>query len=202
MGEVEVRKSNYSVKEMIQNGIYLIRTKLFYKSCRLIRFPISVRGRKYIDFGKGLTTGRYCRIEVNGEFTDKRLILGKNINIGDNVRISCSDKISIGNNVLMGSKVLIIDNSHGKYSGEEQSNPLEEPNKRKIYTNPVIIEDNVWIGENVVIQQGCHIGIGSIIAANSVVTKDVEEMTIVGGQPAKALKIWNENNSEWRKYNE
>ena len=79
MGEVEARKSNYSVKEMIQNGIYLIRTKLFYNSCRLIRFPISVRGRKYIDFGKGLTTGRYCRIEVNGKFTDKRLILGKNV---------------------------------------------------------------------------------------------------------------------------
>lgn len=60
----------------------------------------------------------------------------------------------------------------------------------------------MWIGENVVIQQGCRIGIGSVIAANSVVTKDVEAMTIVGGQPAKALKIWNENNSEWRKYNE
>ena len=199
MGKVLVRKSNYSVKEIIQNGIYLIRTKLFYRSCRLIRFPISIRGGKYIDYGKRLTTGRYCRIEVNGKFEGKRLILGNDINIGDNVRISCSDKVIIGNNVLMGSKVLIIDNAHGKYSGEEQSNPLVEPNKRKIYTNPIIIEDNVWIGEGAIIQQGCHIGKGSIIAANSVVTKNVSAMSIVGGQPAKVLKKWDEKNSKWRK---
>lgn len=202
MSEVLIRKSNYGIKEIIQNGLYMARTKLFFSSCRLIRFPIFIRGRQYIDFGKRLTTGRYCRIEVNGKFTDKRLVFGNDVNIGDNVRISCSDKVIIGNNVLMGSKVSIIDNSHGKYSGEEESSPFVEPNKRKIFANPVVVEDNVWIGEGVVIQQGCHIGMGSIIAANSVVTKNVAAKTIVGGQPAKVLKVWDEKYSEWRKFDE
>lgn len=44
MPEVKTRKSNYSLYEKIQNGIYLIRTKIFYNSCRLIRFPICIRG--------------------------------------------------------------------------------------------------------------------------------------------------------------
>ena len=74
----------------------------------MIRFPIVIRGKQYIDFGTNLTTGRHCRIEVNGKHKGKRLIIGENVNIGDDVSIRCADKIVIGNHVLMGSKVLII----------------------------------------------------------------------------------------------
>lgn len=197
MGEEKKRKSNYCFREKIQNAIYLIRTKIFYNSCRLIRYPICIRGKKYIDFGEKLTTGRYCQFEVNGYFNDKRLIFGKNVNIGNNVRISCLDKIYIGNNVLIGSGVLVIDNSHGIYSGRKQSNPNEEPNKRVMYAERIYIDDNVWIGDGVVIQKGCNIGKGSIIAANSVVTKDVPQMTMVGGQPAKIIKMWDKEKCMW-----
>ena len=197
MGEVKKRKSNYSFKEKMQNVFYLIRTKFFLNSCRLIRYPICIRGKRYIDFGKKLTTGRYCQLEVNGCFKDKRLIFGNNVNIGNNVRISCLDGIYIGNNVLIGSNVLVIDNSHGMYSGKEQSSPNEEPNKREMYAEKIHIDDNVWIGDGVVVQKGCNIGKGSIIAANSVVTKDVPQMTIVGGQPAKIIKMWDEAKCMW-----
>ena len=53
---------------------------------------------------------------------------------------------------------------------------------------PVIINEDVWVGANVIILKGVTIGEGSIIAAGSLVTKDVEEYTIVGGIPAKILK--------------
>ena len=56
-------------------------------------------GKKYIDFGSNLTTGRYCRIEVNGIHSEKKLIFGENVNIGDFVSIRCANHISIGNNV-------------------------------------------------------------------------------------------------------
>ena len=119
------------------------------------------------------------------------------MNIGDEVSIRCIKSIKIGNNVLIGSRVLIIDNSHGKYSGEEQDDPNVAPNKRNLYAEPVVIEDNVWIGENSVIQKGVTIGKGSIIAANSVVTKNVERYVIAGGIPVQILKKWNKNKHVW-----
>ncbi|MDR2406844.1 MAG: sugar O-acetyltransferase, partial [Bacteroidales bacterium] len=53
----------------------------------------------------------------------------------------------------------------------------------------VVIEDNVWIGDKVTILPGVHIGYGSIIGANAVVTKDVPANCVVGGNPAKIIKV-------------
>lgn len=64
--------------------------------------------------------------------------------------------------------------------------PLSRPVVSK---GPIIIDDNVWIGENAVILSGVHIGEGAIIAANAVVTKDVDSYTMVAGVPAKPVKI-------------
>ena len=192
-----MRKSNYGIIETIQNVIFLILSKLLVKKSRLIRFPIVIRGKKYIDFGEKITTGRNCRLEVNGEHNSKLLIFGKNVNIGDNVRISCAKGITIGNNVLIGSRVLIIDNSHGCYSSENQSSPNIPPNDRQLKCARIEIGDNVWIGEGAVIQQGVSIGNGCIIAANSVVTESVPNDCIMGGVPARVIKFWNAECNEW-----
>lgn len=194
---VKNRISNYSLSESIKNLFMLLLTKLQYPSARLIRRPIIVRGKKYIDWGKNLTTGYNCRIEVNGSHNGKVLRFGNNINIGDNVSIRCAEKINIGNNVLMGSRVLIIDNAHGNYRGENQDSPEKEPNKRILFTAPVVIGNNVWIGEGAVIQAGVSIGDGSIIAANSVVTKSIKSGVIAAGMPAKEKKKYNENSEKW-----
>ena len=53
---------------------------------------------------------------------------------------------------------------------------------------PVFIEDNVWIGEFASVLKGVHIGLGSIVASNSVVVKDVPPYSIVAGNPAKVVK--------------
>ena len=193
------RSANYGITEIISNTIFFLQTKILFPSSRLIRFPIIIRGKKWIDCGNNLTTGRRCRIEVNGVFNEPIICFGENVNIGDDVRIAAAERIKIGNNVLMGSKVLIIDNSHGSYRGEIQDRPDVSPNSRPIYTLPIVIEDNVWIGEGAVIQMGVTVGYGSIIGANSVVTKDVPPNSIVGGVPARILKHYNEHNSCWEK---
>ena len=192
-----MRKSNYGLFEKIKNVLFIIISKLYVPSSRLIRFPIIIRGKKYIDFGNKITTGLRCRIDVIGLHEGKCLIFGENVNMGDDVRISCIKYISIGNNVLIGSRVLIIDNSHGCYSKKSQDSPFTPPNTRTLESEGVIIEDNVWIGEGAVIQKGVHIGNGSIIAANSVVTHDVDPCCIYGGIPAKKIKFYKDG--RWQK---
>ena len=61
--------------------------------------------------------------------------------------------------------------------------------EREVYSKgPVIIEKNVWIGDKVTILPGVTVGQGAVIAANSVVSKDVPAFSVVGGIPAKLLK--------------
>ncbi|WP_302160114.1 DapH/DapD/GlmU-related protein [uncultured Ruminococcus sp.] len=192
-----MRKSNYSMLEKIYNAKCFLFTKLFYKKARLIRTPITIRGKKYIDFGSNLTTGRNCQFEVNGCHNRCCLKFGEKVNIGHSVRIQCAEKIIIGDNVLIGSRVTIIDNSHGTYAGEKQDKPSIPPNLRKLRTSKIEIGDNVWIGDGVIIQQGVSIGSGSIIAANSVVTKNVPEDVIAGGIPATIIKRFNLKTGEW-----
>lgn len=194
-----MRKSNYSISEIIYNAKCVVETCLKYKDARLIRTPIAVRGKQYIDFGSNLTTGRNCQIEVNGDHDRKCLIFGRNVNIGNNVRIQCAEKITIGNNVLMGSRITIIDNSHGRYSGDEQDSPLTAPNERPLKTAPIVIGDNVWIGDGVIIQEGVTIGKGTVIGANSVVTCDLPENIIAGGIPAHVIKKYNKQTHSWEK---
>ncbi len=115
------RKDNlqrhYSLWEMFQMGWFLLRTKLFNRNIRLIRFPFIVRGKQYIEFGKGLTTGYWCRLEVYPTDNDrrKRLVFGNNIQMNDFVHISAIDSVEIGDNCLMAGHVYISDNSHGRY---------------------------------------------------------------------------------------
>lgn len=188
---------NYSISEKIYNGICLLRTKLFYSKCRLIRFPIYIRGRKYIDLGRNLTTGRECQFEVADSHEGVCLIFGNNVNIGHYARIQCVNKVIIGSNVLIGSRVTIIDHSHGEYDDEEPDSPNVPPNERKLTSSPIIIGENVWIGDGCIIQKGVNIGKGSIIASNSVVTDDVPKAAIVGGVPAKIIKAWDEDRKTW-----
>lgn len=194
-----IRNSNYSFWENIYNVKCVIGTKIRFKGARMIRTPIIVRGKQYINFGYGLTTGKNCQLEVNGNHDACCLRFGDNVNIGHNVRVQCAEKITIGNNVLMGSKVTIIDHSHGSYSGKRQDNPDTHPNQRQIKSAPITIGDNVWIGDGVVIQEGVSIGTGSVIAANSVVTKDIPKGVIAGGIPANVIKRYNRLTCSWEK---
>lgn len=197
-----VTKNTYTLGETIKNTISLIYTKIFYKGARLIRRPIFVRGRSYLKYEEGLTTGYNCRIEMfdTGKGDEKKLIIGKNCKIGDYVHIAAGERVVIGDNVLMGSKILISDLNHGNYSDVcEESMPNIPPDKRPIHTKPVVIGDNVWLGDNVCILMGVTIGSGCIIGANSVVNRDLPKNCIAAGSPAKIVKIYDEKNKIWIK---
>mgnify|MGYP002933344774 FL=1 len=92
--------------------------------------------------------------------------------------IGAVNKIVIGNNVLMGSQVLIIDHAHG----EGNVDMFQAPIDRKLFSKgPIVIEDNVWIGDGVCILANVTIGCNSIIGANAVITKDIPPYSTVVG---------------------
>ena len=171
-----------SFYELIKLSINLLKTKLFFPKARLIRFPFDIRGKKYIKYGKNFTTGTGCRIEAYKFFSD-------------------SPEMIIGNDVLIASKVYISDINHGNYSGENHSFPEEKAKNREIFSKPVKICENVWIGENAIILPGIEIGKNSVIGAGSVVTKNVPENCIVAGNPARIIKKYNFDNKKWEKIN-
>lgn len=199
MGKDKIIRS-YSLAEKIRLVYFLIRTKLIYRRARLIRFPIVIRGRKFISFGEGLTTGFWCRFEVNRLEDDnrKRIIFGDNIQVNDFVHISAMERVEIGDGCLMASHIYISDNSHGCYKGyENDSDPSVQPDHRDYLVNPVIIGKNVWIGEGVIIMPGVKIGDGCVIGAHSLVNKSIPPRTIVGGNPATPIKRYSEESKKW-----
>ena len=114
------------------------------------------------------------------------LKIGNNCNIGEYNHYSAANKIIIGNGVLTGRWVTITDNNHGSFTKEQlQVSPIIRPIVPK---GEIIIDDNVWIGDKATILAGVHIGEGSIIGANSVVTKDIPPFSIAVGNPAKIIK--------------
>jgi lipopolysaccharide O-acetyltransferase len=193
--------NQYGYFGIIQLTIDFCLTKLFFSKARIIRFPIDIRGNKFISISNGLTTGRYCRIEAYPNNNKSTVIIfGENVQMNDFVHITAMNKVHIGNNVLLASKIYISDCSHGFYEGNENdSSPFEHPINRKYKVSEVIIKDNVWIGESVSVLPGVTIGQNSIIGANSVVTKDIPDNCIAVGNPAKVVKKYNLDKKVWER---
>lgn len=199
---MNIIKNNYSISDKFQLGVFLLRTKLIDRRVRLFRFPLTVRGRKFIDFGLQLTTGVGCRFDgFAGDNPNQiKIKFGKNVQINDYVHIVGMKSVEIGDYVLMASHVFISDNSHGSYKGDDNdSDPTTPPTERCYAMSPVKIGNNVWIGEGVIIMPGVTIGDGSIIGAHSIVCKSIPNYSIAAGSPAKAIKHYNFKTKQWER---
>lgn len=177
----------------------VIFTRIFFRSARLIRLPFDIRNKRLILLGKGFTTGFGCRLEAHPfkNTTPYCITIGKNVQINDYVHIAAGQSVTIGDNVLIASKVFITDLNHGSYNNENSDDPLIPPNNREINCNPVSIEENVWLGENVCVMPGVKIGKGTIIGASAVVTKNIPAYVIAVGNPAKIIKSYNFETKIW-----
>ena len=195
---------NYTFVDKMWLAFYLLRSKMIDKRIRLIRFPFILRGRRFVDFGKGLTTGYWCRFEVYPTDNNprKRLIFGDNIQVNDYVHICALDHVEIGDGCLFASHVYISDNSHGRYEGgSNDSSPEIAPDHREYITAPVKIGKNCWLGEGVIVMPGVTIGDGCVIGAHSVVNKDIPSASIAVGSPARVVKQYSREQKKWLKVN-
>lgn len=135
----------------------------------ICRFIFRKVGKK-ITIQRGITFGTGFDIEI-----------GNCSGIGRNARIPSN--IRIGDYVMIASDLIIISNQH-KHDRIDIPMYLQGYSEKK----NAIIGNDVWIGSRVIINPGIEIGTGSIIAAGSVITKNVEPFTIVGGVPAKVIR--------------
>jgi maltose O-acetyltransferase len=124
--------------------------------------------------------GKKINIEKGAIFSAK-VSLGDYSGIGMNSRIN--GDCSIGDYVMMGSDVVVITRNH---AFDRTDIPMMHQGFEE--ERPVVIGNDVWIGDRVIIMPGVNIGDGSIIAAGAVVTKDVPAYSIVGGVPARVIK--------------
>lgn len=155
-----------------------------------IMYPLYVIGGEYITIGNNFSGFMRNRIEVfdkhNQYFYNSKLTIGDNFSMNDDCHIACVNEIIIGNNVLIASKVFITDHFHGEINSDALLLP---PGKRKVVSKgPVIIEDNVWVGEGVAIMPNVTIGKNCIIGANAVVTKSFPPNSVIAGNPAKLIR--------------
>lgn len=141
-------------------------------------------GQKKIRGALGKLMLRSCGKNVNIEkhaVFSSRVSLGNDSGIGVNARIHGT--CVIGDNVMMGDNCTIItrDHRHDRTDIPMIQQGFEEE-------QPVIIGDDVWIGERVTILPGVHIGEGCILAAGAVVTHSIPPYSIAAGVPAKVIK--------------
>lgn len=163
----------------------------------------------YADIRQAVNETRQLLVQLNGEADDKRIRqllseiigntvaetttifppfytnYGKNIKLGVNVFINhaCSildlGTVVIDDDVMIGPNVNLSSESH----------PISIATRKTLSVAPIHIKRNAWIGGSATILAGVTIGENAVVAAGAVVTKDVPDNSVVGGVPAKILKI-------------
>src|SRR5665647_3418879 len=136
-------------------------------------------------FGDRCTVGRYAQIAptgILGGVPGERLRLGDNANIGPYSFIGCSGYIEIGARVLMGPRVNLLAENHNIDAADV---PIKS---QGVTRQPIVIEDDCWLGAGSAVLAGVTVGHDSVVAAGAVVTRDVPPYSVVGGVPARVLR--------------
>lgn len=127
-----------------------------------------------------------------------RITVGSNCYLGKDSNIWSASQIEIGNDVLISHNVNIIDTNSHELDYEDRAKSYVEmttighpKNVVNVDSAPIKIGNHVWINFNCTILKGVTIGNGAIVAAGSVVTKNIEPFTVVAGNPAKVIKQLN-----------
>lgn len=175
---------------------YTITEKIYLKSIG-IKCGEKTKFRGWTSFfyvtGSTISIGKKCRFN-SSEYTNH---IGLNhrciictyspnavIKIADetgmsSTTINCWDTISIGQRVRIGANCVIMDSD------------FHIDDSRVGSPKPIFIDDDVWLGANVVVMKGVHIGHNSVIGMNSVVTKDIPADCVAAGNPCKVIRFLN-----------
>ena len=190
------------------------RLRVFKPSMCYVHPEAHVRIEKYLNFNRQWDSQRMLRNKMVGSlYLAKGATLeaeafdvyaGGRINVNAGAKLSlgsgymnhncvidCFSFITIGHGVVISERVVIRDSDNHAIISTENG---ELKSDEKPAAAPIVIQDHVWLGMNAVVLKGVTIGEGAIVAAGSVVTKDVPPHCLVAGVPAKVVKTevtWN-----------
>jgi len=151
---------------------FLPQSELYYK---IRRWILIMRGAK---IGKNLVMWKGTWIDE-----PRNLVMGNDVDLSRDLIFTTGGGVKIGDRVLIGYGAKLLSTNH--VIPKDISLPIRFSDHEK---KEIVIEEDVWICANVVVVAGCRIGKGAVIAAGSVVTRDVEPYVVVGGVPAKLIR--------------
>lgn len=155
--------------------------------------PDIAHPRSLIIFGRKIHLGQHAQIICAsdncvrlttwpGKHHSGEIIFGDYCLVSPGVRISAEQSVRIGDNVMLAANVYISDSDwHGIYN---RIRPFR-------CSKPVVLENNVWLGERVIVNKGVRIGENSVVGAGAVVTRDIPANSIAVGNPARVIKTIN-----------
>ena len=200
---IEKIKSNPKIKDLV---LWLITSRQNPRPRLWVRWFLNpllhqkgkgtvIRRRTRIDVfpWNKFVTGQNCTIEdfvtINNGVGD--VIIGNNSRVGmGNTLIG---PVHIGNEVIFAQNIVLSGLNHGY---QDVNTPIR---KQPVTKSLIIIEDEVWIGANVVVVAGVTIGKHSVIAAGSVVTKDIPPYSVAVGNPCRLIKQYNSETKTWER---
>lgn len=176
-------RNTVNIRDFFINSLAVTRgllKKYKFKKCgKLTRIEKNVRiwaQNGEIILGDRVLLHGGVKLSAYGAETKAQIKIGSRSYIGDRTEIHAGNSVEIGNGCNISWNCTILDRDYHKLCSEKE------------IIKPVKICDNVWIGCNSTILKGVNIGEGAVVAAGSVVTKDVPPKALVGGNPAKIIK--------------
>jgi acetyltransferase-like isoleucine patch superfamily enzyme len=156
-------------KRLVTDGLAFV--------CPGVKLEIAPGAR--LVLGRWSWLGHGCKVRVH----EGEVSIGAKSVLGQECTISCYRHVAIGRECIVADRVMLIDFDHGVVE-------VERPVRLQgIYMRDVEVGHNVWIGYGACILRGVTVGDNSIIGTNSVVTRDVEPNAVVGGVPARTLRM-------------
>lgn len=194
----------YQLSGRLSTLYWLGKTQLFYRLClgalgkrsRIIK-PLKMQRMENIFIGNHVSINEFTwLLTLSLEGTRPRLTIKDGCDIGHFNHITCVNYVEIGAKVLTADKVFISDNGHA------YENPLAPIIDQPILSKgAVVIGEGTWLGENVSVLS-CRIGRNCVIGANSVVTRDIPDLCVAVGAPARVIKSFDEKAGRWVDYRE
>ena len=166
------------VSAVLQARWYLRKTRLGRK--------VRLNGKPLIHPAGEIIIGDRCRLVATmgglelGTGADGKLEIGENTFINYGTSVAAMDHVKIGCDCNIGTYCMIMDNDFHRLEPERRNEAPE--------SEPIIIGNNVWLGGRVIVLKGVTIGDGSVIAAGSIVTKDIPPRSLAAGSPAKVVR--------------